>query len=118
MTIDLESRRLELVQLRERILHAAADLDAGDGGAGELSSAAGDQHLADHATDLYDRELDESLGENVDHVVAEIDDALKRIEDGSYGVCAVCGVAIPESRLDAIPYAVLCLDDKRRQEHL
>ncbi len=46
----------------------------------------------------------------------EIDEALWRIEDGTYGTCAVCGAVIPEERLDAVPYAVLCLDDKRRQE--
>jgi DnaK suppressor protein len=50
-------------------------------------------------------------------VIAEIDDALWRIESGTYGMCAACGKPIPEERLDAVPYATLCLDDKRRQEH-
>ena len=45
-------------------------------GRGEINSAAGDQHLADHASDLVDLELDQSLGENADNVVAEIDEAL------------------------------------------
>lgn len=117
MTIDLGLRRAELLRLRERILRAAADLAADEAGEGEINSAAGDQHLADHASDLVDRELDQTLGENADHVVAEIDDALERIEAGTYGTCAVCGGAIPEGRLEAIPYATLCLDDKRRQEH-
>lgn len=116
MTIDFASRRAELVDLRERVLHAAADLVAGDTG-GETNSPAGDQHVADHATDLVERELDQSLGENAENVVAEIDAALARIDDGTYGTCAVCGSAIPEERLDAIPYAILCLDDKRLQEH-
>ena len=49
MTIDLALRRAELLRLRERILRAAADLAADDEGVGELSSAAGDQHIADHA---------------------------------------------------------------------
>jgi len=117
MTIDLALRRAELLKLRERILRAAADLVADDEGGGEMNSAAGDQHLADHATDLVDRELDESLGENAENVVAEIDEALWRIEDGKYGTCAVCGAVIPEERLAAVPYAILCLDDKRSQEH-
>lgn len=117
MTIDLAARRGELMRLRERILRAAADLKADDEGTGEINSAAGDQHLADHATDLYDREFDESLGENAENVVAEIDEALLRIEAGTYGVCATCGDPIPEERLDAVPYAVLCVADKRRHEH-
>jgi DnaK suppressor protein len=116
MTIDLAIRRAELLGLRDRMLHAAADLVADDDG-GESSSPAGDQHLADHATDLVDRELDQSLGENADNVVAEIDVAIARIDEGTYGTCARCGAVIPEERLDAVPYAILCLDDKRLQEH-
>ena len=95
---------------------AAADLAADDEGVGELNSAAGDQHLADHASDLVDLEVDQSLAENAENVIGEIDAALWRIEGGTYGTCAVCGAAIPEERLEAIPYATLCLDDKRRQE--
>ncbi len=116
MTIDLALRRADLLRLRERILQAAADLAADDEGVGEINSAAGDQHIADHASDLVDLEVDQSLGENADNVIAEIDEALWRIEAGTYGTCAVCGSVIPEERLDAVPYAVLCLDDKRRQE--
>jgi DnaK suppressor protein len=116
MTTDLALRRAELLRLRERILRAAADLAADDEGEGEINSAAGDQHIADHATDLVDHELDQSLGENADNVIIEIDEALWRIEDGTYGTCVICGAVIPEERLEAVPYAVLCLDDKRRQE--
>ena len=116
MTIDLALRRAELLRLRERILRAAADLKADDEGEGEINFAAGDQHIADHASDLVDRELDQSLGENAENVIAEIDEALWRIEAGTYGTCAVCGAVIPEERLEAIPYAILCLDDKRRRE--
>jgi DnaK suppressor protein len=116
MTIDLALRRAELLRLRERILRAAAELVADDEGEGEINSAGGDQHIADHASDLVDRELDQSLGENAENVVAEIDEALTRIEAGTYGTCAVCGAVISEDRLEAVPYAIVCLDDKRRQE--
>jgi DnaK suppressor protein len=116
MTIDFALRRADLLRLRERILRAATELTADDEGEGEINSAAGDQHLADHATDLVDREVDQSLGENADNVISEIDEALWRIEAGTYGTCAVCGAVIPDERLEAVPYAILCLDDKRRQE--
>jgi DnaK suppressor protein len=116
MTNDLALRRAELLRLRERILRAAADLQADDEGEGEINHAAGDQHIADHASDLVDREVDQSLGENADNVIAEIDEALWRIEAGTYGTCAICGAVIAEERLEAVPYAILCLDDKRRQE--
>jgi DnaK suppressor protein len=116
MTIDLDARRLELTRLRERIQRASTDLAADDEGSGELSSAGSDQHLGDHATDLVDAEVDQTLEENADNVISEIDEAITRIDAGTYGTCSVCGKVIPEERLDAVPYATLCLDDKRRQE--
>lgn len=115
MSIDLDARRHELETLRTRLLQAAADLVEGDGPT-EINSAAGDQHLADHASDMVERELDASLGENADTIVREIDEALARIDAGTYGTCAACGREIPEERLEAIPYATLCVDDKRAAE--
>ena len=117
MTGDLEQRRAELLRLRERLHHAAEDITADDVGEGELSSAAGDQHLGDYATDMVDRELDESLEENAERVIEEIDKALRSIDEGSYGTCTVCGAMIPDERLAAVPYATLCVDDRRKQEH-
>ena len=117
MTVDLAARRAELVALRERLLTAAEDLVTDDDDDGELTSASGDQHLADHASGMVDREIDDSLEENAEHVIEEIDVALQRIEDGTYGTCSVCGKQIPEERLAAIPYATLCVADKRAQEN-
>ena len=62
------------------------------------------------------RELDGGLEENAVHLLSEIDAALGRIEDGTYGVCTVCGGPIGEERLEAVPYATLCIDDKRKLE--
>ena len=115
MTIDLDARRRELEMLRERLAGAAADLVGGDAPT-EINTAAGDQHLADHASDLLDRELDASLGDNAEEIVREIDAALARIAAGTYGTCAACGGPIGEERLDAVPYATLCLDDRRAAE--
>ena len=116
MSAELDDRRSELLALRERVQKAAHDLVEADEDASELSSASGDQHLADHASETFDRELDESLEENADQIAREIDAALARIEDGSYGTCARCGQEIPAERLDAVPYAVLCVDCKRLEE--
>jgi DnaK suppressor protein len=46
-----------------------------------------------------------------------IDEALSRIEAGTYGICAVCGRKIPLSRLDAIPWASLCVEDQEKEDH-
>ncbi|MFN8222625.1 MAG: TraR/DksA C4-type zinc finger protein [Gaiellales bacterium] len=116
MTIDLERRKSELEAMRSRILGAAHELVEADASEAELSSSAGDQHLADHASDVLARELDGTLEDNAEEVVAEIDAALGRIASGTYGLCARCGGAIPEARLDAVPYATLCLDCRRLEE--
>jgi len=116
MSIDLDARRAELVALHERISAAADGIVPDDQESGEINSAAGDQHLADHASDMLERELDWTLEENAERILTEIGDALARIEEGTYGVCAACGEAIPEDRLAAVPYATLCVEDKRLQE--
>ena len=116
MSIDLDATRAELLALRDRISETADRIVPDEEDSGEINSAAGDQHLADHASDMLERELDWTLEENAERILAEIDDALARIDEGTYGVCAACGEAIPEERLAAVPYATLCLEDKRLQE--
>ena len=100
MTVDVDARREELLALRARLLTAAEDLVHDDDEDGELNSAGGDQHLADHATDMVDREIDDSLEENADRVVHEIDEALRQLDDGSYGTCTAVG---RKSRKNASP---------------
>ncbi len=65
-------------------------------------------HLEDQAIDLEDDEVLERLGRANQQELRLLNDALKRIADGSYGVCAKCGEDISQARLDAVPYAVLC----------
>ena len=75
-----------------------------------------DNHLAETATATLDREIDYTLEENSEHVLSAIDDALKRIEEGTFGVCVNCGKAISEERLAALPWATTCIDCKRLEE--
>jgi len=75
-----------------------------------------DNHLGDIATATFDREMASTLEENSTHVLAEIDAALARIDEGTYGVCVRCGEPIGRERLEALPWATLCIDDKRKQE--
>jgi DnaK suppressor protein len=75
-----------------------------------------DNHLAENASVTYDRELDYSLEENSEEILQLIDAALIRIQEGSYGTCQSCGQQIAPERLEAIPYARLCIDCKRREE--
>ena len=116
MSTEVEARKDELLTLKKRLTSAAEGVHMSDVGGSELNSSASDQHIADHATDTFERELDESLEENADNVIREIDLALRKIDDGTYGTCEVCGREIPEERLAAVPYATLCIEDKRRLE--
>ena len=75
-----------------------------------------DQHPADAATATLDREMDATLEENSEHVLNAIDDALRRIDEGTYGTCVRCGKHIDEERLEAMPYAEKCIDCKRLEE--
>lgn len=72
--------------------------------------------LADSASNIFDRERDLSLERNVRDLLAQVKEALQRIEAGTYGVCASCHKRIDEQRLRALPYAELCIDCKSRQE--
>jgi RNA polymerase-binding protein DksA len=75
-----------------------------------------DNHLADSATATLNREIDYTLEENSGHVLGALDDALERIENGTFGKCVRCGRQIAEERLEAIPYATRCIDCQRLAE--
>ena len=75
-----------------------------------------DNHLAENASATVDREIDYGLEENVVHALEQIDAALVRLDNGTFGTCERCGKPIGIDRLEALPYATLCIDDKRLEE--
>ena len=74
-------------------------------------------HMADMASDDYERDF--SLGRATDEqrILYSIDEAMKRVEDGTYGACLTCGKAIPKKRLKALPYTELCIECQKAKEH-
>ena len=66
-------------------------------------------HMADLGTDNFEREFTLSLMESEEDTLGRIEASLERIEDGTYGDCGECGAKIPKARLNAIPYATLCV---------
>lgn len=66
-------------------------------------------HMADLGTDSYEQEFTLELMDSERKVIAEIDYALNRIEEGTYGICEVGGEPIPKQRLEAIPWAKFCI---------
>lgn len=83
---------------------------------GDLSSMP--IHMADIGSDNFDQEFTLSLMENDEGTLGLIEDALERIEAGTYGACVECGSRIPKTRLNAIPYTpycIKCADDFQRR---
>ena len=118
-SIDTERFRHALLDERRRVEHALATLrDEHPGSLDEEVEevAPTNDNLAETATATLGREIDYTLGDNAEQVISEIDAALKRIEDGTYGTCVSCGREIPRERLEANPWASLCIDCKRRAE--
>jgi len=73
-------------------------------------------HMADVATDTYDREFSLGIASNEREIMYELDDALKRIEEGDYGICEDCKTIIARKRLAAVPYARFCVKCQEKKE--
>jgi len=72
--------------------------------------------LADIASDDIDRKMIEAIGSQESKRLKLIDSALTRIQQGKYGLCMKCGKKIPKDRLEAIPYALMCIECKTEEE--
>ncbi|MHB8718559.1 MAG: TraR/DksA C4-type zinc finger protein [Candidatus Dormibacteria bacterium] len=107
--------RLRAEQARLQEVRAAADRlvsAANEAETGELSSI--DQHPAEQATETLEREIDQGVLQRVDAELAEVEAALERLDAGAYGVCEICGQAIAEGRLEAMPATRYCVEDQAR----
>ena len=74
-------------------------------------------HMADLGTENYDQEFTLGLIENEQETLKLIDEALGRVADGSYGICAECEHPIAKARLEAIPYTRYCIECARKLEN-
>ena len=120
-SVDTEHFRRTLLEERRRIVAAIEYLHEENPGSledetGEVVSGSADNHMGDTATATFDREIDYTLEENSEHVLAAIDAALGRIDEGTFGTCRSCGRPIAPERLQAIPWTTQCIDCRRREE--
>ncbi len=98
LLVDLRKHHSSGVETRaEEVMKRSAKDDAGD-----LSSYG--QHLADAGSESFERDMAYNIISNQKEILSEIDEAIKRIKNGTYGICEVTGLPIPESRLMSIPY--------------
>jgi len=101
-----------LLDLRERLLNQMSGLAKES--AEEMSSYS--LHMADSGTDNFDRDFALSLLSSDQDAIYEIEEALKRIEKGTYGICELTGKSIPKARLDAIPWTRFTVEAQAQLE--
>lgn len=112
--LNVEKFRKMLLDERDRLSRELDDLQStisyGDTPEDTSELADYDQHPADAATDTFEKEKDVSIGLSLQANIGRIDEALDKIERGTYGECDRCGREISEQRLDAIPEAIYCAE--------
>jgi RNA polymerase-binding protein DksA len=119
-TSELDGFRKALLEEKARLNSALENLHTENPGvedeeAPDMGSLE-ESHLADAGSLTLDREIDYTLEEAAQERLKETEAALERIESGNYGLCTSCGAKITSERLEALPWASLCIDCKRREE--
>lgn len=119
--MNLESAREKLKQQRRKIenlreqYREEADLDESQqDSTGALSSH--DQHAADQGSETFEREKEVSIQEQLEGQLREIDAALERVDEGTYGRCEVGGEEIDEERLGLLPSTRYCTEHRDEAE--
>jgi DnaK suppressor protein len=117
---DLQAYRRRLEAELAELNSQRAELEESTGAS--LADATGevgfDEEFADAGSFTFQRERDLSLVGNARDLIDKVEDALARIEAGGFGRCEACGGPIEAERLDALPYATLCLADARQRVRL
>jgi RNA polymerase-binding protein DksA len=118
---ELNEYRARLMEIRAR-LRGDVDQMANSALKKTRSESNGDLssmpiHMADIGSDNFEQEFTLSLMESEEGTLDAIESALERITNGTFGNCEECGVKIPKARLNAIPYAPLCVKCAQHQEN-
>ena len=114
MEIKAKSTRIEdlqdyLAHERERLIAEIATMEI----TGQERAGYGN-HMADDASEAFEQAKELALHHNAEQLLKKVNDALERLEQGTYGRCEQCGVEIDPARLEALPYATLCLRCQQR----
>jgi RNA polymerase-binding transcription factor DksA len=112
MSFSYEKAKQQLLEEKAKLVEQLEQLDAS-----KYESIGYSNHIADDATDAFDQAVDETLKHNAETSLEEVEQALAKFDDGTYGLCEVCGARIDRARLEALPYARHCLECQERREH-
>lgn len=117
---ELDCFREKLLNLKDDILNQISDISR-DTIMKTQKEMSGDMsgyglHIADAASDHYERDFNLDLVSGERKIVLEIDAALKRIDDGTFAICPLCQKPISKARLNAIPYTLYCKECQEKLE--
>ncbi len=114
MAVHIEHFKQKLQAKERELLADTARLE-------EEAHGSGEEEVRDSTDDATSSQItSESLEEEslASQTLIQVQDALKRIENGTYGKCSVCGRPIEAARLEAVPWAAYCLEDQEKQDKL
>jgi RNA polymerase-binding protein DksA len=115
-TIDRFRKRLD--EERERLVTVIEEIESEQEEVRltETSSdRSPDPNTAEGGSLAFELEMELSLAKNAEDLLGKVDEAIRRIDEGTYGNCAECGQAIPVARLEVLPYTKLCVDCASRR---
>jgi DnaK suppressor protein len=111
---ELEKFRKVLTDMRDQIAHIVKDTNAE---VKEVEESRGySQHQADEGTDDFGKTISLEVSTQGYNILRQIERALEKIDEGTYGICDISGKEIPRARLDAIPYATMTVDAQQKFE--
>lgn len=112
MPFSYERARQELLEEQEKLKKQFQQLESG-----EYEGIGHGNHMADDGTEAFEQAVEVALRRKIDASLEKVKRALKKFEDGTYGICEACGGRIDRARLEALPQAMHCLDCQAEQEH-
>ena len=112
MPFSYERAKGELADERAKLLAQLGQLESA-----QYESIGYSNHMADDGTEAFDQAVGVALQRKVEASLEEVERALAKLEDGTYGICETCGGRIDRARLEAYPHARHCLDCQARHEH-
>ena len=112
MPFSYERAKRELLEERTQLREQLERLEAV-----EYESIGYSNHIADDATDAFEQAVGVALQRKVETTLEEVERALVKFEDGTYGLCEACGTRVDRARLEALPYAKYCLSCQSLREH-
>ncbi len=111
MVVLHEKLKKQLKEENKRLKTELSAFQVNDRGAIGYST-----HQADDATEAFEQAKGLTLRQNTERLLQQVESALARFDDGTYGLCCDCGRPIDPARLEALPYAQLCLACQAKQE--